>query len=131
MRVLTRYIIREWLRVFGVTAMGFPVLVIAIDLTDNLRQYLSRGLDPGSVVLSYLFFFPENMFMVLPAAVLFATVFTVGSFGRHSELTAANASGVSFYRMAAPLLVVSAAAALLGVVLVEVMPVAATRRAAQ
>ena len=45
------------------------------------------------------------MFMVLPAAVLFATVFSIGAFTRHAELTAAKASGISFYRMILPIFV--------------------------
>ena len=43
------------------------------------------------------------MFMVLPAAVLFATVFSIGALTRHSEITAAKASGISFYRFIAPI----------------------------
>ena len=44
------------------------------------------------------------MFMVLPAAVLFATVFSIGAYPPHAELTAAKASGISFYRMIAPIM---------------------------
>src|SRR5947208_13363018 len=94
-RTLDRYLLREWLRVFLVTLLGFPILVIVIDLTDKMDQYLSRGLKPLTVALSYVFDLPEKMFLVLPVAVLFATVFTVGSLGRHSELTAAKAQGLA------------------------------------
>ncbi|HXO85923.1 MAG TPA: LptF/LptG family permease, partial [Gemmatimonadales bacterium] len=96
---LDRYLLREWVRVFLVTLIGFPILVIVIDLTDKLDQYLSRGVSRGAVALSYVFDLPEKMFLVLPVAVLFATVFTVGALGRHSELTAAKASGISFHRL--------------------------------
>jgi lipopolysaccharide export system permease protein len=65
---------------------------------------------------------------VLPAAVLFATVFTIGSASRHSELVAAKAGGVSFHRLALPLFAAAALAFAGGVVLAEVAPVATTRR---
>ena len=52
--------------------------------------------------MSYVYSIPENMFIVMPAAVLFATVFTVGAMGRHSELTAAKAGGLSFHRLMLP-----------------------------
>ncbi len=55
------------------------------------------------IALSYLFWIPDSMFMVLPAAVLFATVFSIGAFTRHAEVTAAKASGISFYRMIVPI----------------------------
>src|SRR5207247_1976431 len=123
-----RYLLREWLRVFLVTLLGFPILVIVIDLTDKMDQYLSRGLKPLTVALSYVFDLPEKMFLVLPVAVLFATVFTVGSLGRHSELTAAKASGISFHRLVRPLFLAAAASLIVGLVLGELAPVVTARR---
>ena len=125
---LDRYLLREWLRVFLVTLIGFPILVIVIDLTDKLDQYLSRGVSRGAVALSYVFDLPEKMFLVLPVAVLFATVFTVGALGRHSELTAAKASGISFHRLVRPLFIAAGAAFIAGLLLGEIAPVATTRR---
>src|SRR5437867_12683515 len=126
---LDRYLLREWSRVFLITLLGFPILVIVIDLTDKLDTYLGRGIKPGVVGLSYVFDFPEKMFLILPVAVLFATVFTVGALGRHSELTAAKASGVSFHRVVRPLLVASLAAVVLDLGLTELAPVTSARRA--
>jgi lipopolysaccharide export system permease protein len=128
MRTLDRYVLREWAKVFLVVMIGFPVLVIVIDFTDKLDRYLGRGMSKGTVALAYLFAVPEIMFLVLPAAVLFATVFVVGALGRHSEITAAKASGVSFHRLVRPLYLVAAAAFLGGVVLGEVSPVSSSRK---
>src|SRR5207237_3612306 len=100
---LDRYRLSEWLRVFLVTLLGFPILVIVIDLTDKLDTYMARGIKPSAVALSYVFDLPEKMLLVLPVAVLLSTVFTVGALGRHSELTAAKASGISFHRLVRPL----------------------------
>jgi lipopolysaccharide export system permease protein len=125
---LDRYVLREWLRVFLITLLGFPILVIVIDLTDKLDTYLSRGIKPGAVALSYVFDLPEKMFLVLPVAVLFATVFTVGSLGRHSELTAAKASGISFHRLVRPLFLAAGAAFIGGLLLGEIAPVATSKR---
>ncbi len=125
---LDRYLLQEWLRVFLVTLLGFPILTIVIDLTDKLDQYMGRGIKPGAVALSYVFDLPEKMFLVLPVSVLFATVFTVGSLGRHSELTAAKASGISFHRLVRPLFAAAGAAFVAGLLLGEIAPVATSRR---
>ncbi|MFN2569999.1 MAG: LptF/LptG family permease [Gemmatimonadales bacterium] len=125
---LDRYLLREWLRVFLVTLLGFPILVIVIDLTDKLDTYLNRGITPQAVTLSYVFDLPEKMFLVLPVAVLFATVFTVGSLGRHSELTAAKASGISFHRLVRPLFLAAGASFIAGLLLGEIAPVATSHR---
>jgi len=127
-RTLDRYLLSEWLRVCFVTLLGFPILVIVIDLTDKLDTYMARGIKPGTVALSYVFDLPEKMFLVLPVAVLFATVFTVGSLGRHSELTAAKASGISFHRLVRPLFAAAGAAFIAGLLLGEIAPVATSRR---
>jgi lipopolysaccharide export system permease protein len=127
-KTLDRYVLREWLRVFDATGFGFPIVVVLIDLTDNLDKYLARGLSQGKVALSYVFFLPEAVYLVLPAAVLFATVFTIGALGRHSELVAAKASGVSFHRLCRPIFFAAGGAVLLGVALAELAPVATTRR---
>ncbi len=103
MRALDRYVLKEWLRIFLVTAFGFPVLIVIVDLTEKLDTYLQRQIPARDIGLSYIYGVPETMFQVLPAAVLFATVFTVSSFTRYAEITAAKASGISFHRFIAPL----------------------------
>ena len=128
LRTLDRYVLREWLRVFLITLLGFPILVIVIDLTDKLDTYMGRGIKMDKVALSYVFDLPDKMFLVLPVAVLFATVFTVGALGRHSELTAAKASGISFHRLVRPLVAAGVAAFLAGLLLGEVAPWATDRR---
>ncbi|HEX6316418.1 MAG TPA: LptF/LptG family permease, partial [Gemmatimonadaceae bacterium] len=94
-----------------------------IDLTDNLDQYLNRNLPRGDIALSYVYGLPEAMYLVLPAAVLFATIFTVGALTRHSEITAAKASGISFHRVVAPIFVASMLVAVLAAVLSELAPI--------
>jgi lipopolysaccharide export system permease protein len=129
MSTLDRYVLREWTKVCLLCALGFPFLVMVIDLTDKLDTYLGRGISQARVAYSYLFFLPETISLVLPVAVLFGVVFTVGALGRYSELTAAKASGISFHRMVRPLLVASLAAALLDLGLTELAPVTSARRA--
>ena len=128
MNTLDRYFLREWFKVFGITAAGFPVVVIVFDLTDRLGAYLARGLSKWTVALSYFYSLPETVYLVLPAAVLFATVFTIGAASRHSELTAAKAGGISFHRLVRPMVLAAVVTFLVGVVLAEVAPVATTRR---
>ena len=94
-RALDRYVFTEFWKIFVATALGFPILVNIIDLTDNLDKYLGQNLSAGRIALSYLYWLPDSMFMILPAAVLFATVFSIGALTRHSEITAAKASGIS------------------------------------
>ena len=128
-RPLDRYVFVEFWKIFVSTALGFPLLLVVIDLTDNLNKYLSRNLPRRNIIMSYVYWLPDSMFMVLPAAVLFATVFSIGSFTRHSEITAAKASGISFFRLIAPILLGAVLACGLDLALGEVVPITNARRA--
>src|SRR5215217_4106804 len=107
-RQLDRYVLQSWLRIFVLTALGFPLVSIVINLTDTLNRLLDRGLTMKEIFISYVYSIPENAFIVMPAAVLFATVFTVGAMGRQTELTAAKAGGHSFYRLMRPIFLAAA-----------------------
>jgi lipopolysaccharide export system permease protein len=127
-RPLDRYVFGEFWKIFFGTALGFPILVVIIDLVDNLEKYLNRQIPRGDIALSYLYFLPESAFMVVPAAVLFATVFSVGSFTRHAEITAAKASGMSFYRLIVPIFFGATLAFAMDIALAELMPVTTRMR---
>jgi lipopolysaccharide export system permease protein len=127
-RPLDRYVFGEFAKIFFGTALGFPVLVVIIDLVDNLEKYLNRQIPRGDIAMSYLYFLPESAFMVVPAAVLFATVFAIGAFTRHAEITAAKASGMSFYRLIIPIFFGAAIATGLDLALGELMPVTTRMR---
>lgn len=129
-RPLDRYVFSEFWKIFTATVVGFPLLLIIFDITDNLDKYLAQKLPPTNIALSYVYSLPDYMFMILPAGVLFATVFSIGSLTRHSEITAAKASGVSFYRFIAPIFLGAAIATVAGLVLGEITPRANRRKLA-
>jgi len=128
-RILDRYLLREFLRIFAITTLGFPLLTILIDLTDHIERYLNRNVPGRDIFLAYVYSVPENVFFIIPAAVLFATVFSIGSLARHSELTAAKASGISFHRLVAPVFLVAAAIAVGAFFLGEFSPISNEKRA--
>jgi lipopolysaccharide export system permease protein len=128
LRHLDRYVLQSWVRIFVLTALGFPIVSIVINLTDTLNKLLDRGLTMKQIAVSYVYSIPENAFLVMPAAVLFATVFTVGAMGRHSELTAAKASGQSFHRLMRPIFIAAGLASVLAFVVGELAPGATARQ---
>ena len=128
LRHLDRYVLWSWVRIFCLTAIGFPIVSILINLTDSLNRLLDRGLGMKEIAISYVYSIPENAFLVMPAAVLFATVFTVGSMSRYSELTAAKAGGQSFHRLMRPIFIASGLASVLAFLVGELAPGATARQ---
>ena len=128
MTLLDRYLIRQFLATLTGLVLGLPLLFVVADITDHLDTYLSRGISRGDVALSYVYFFPQAIYWALPIAGLVATVFTIGNMTRHQEITAAKAGGVSFYRLIAPLVVMSAILSVAAIGLGEIIPAANQKR---
>lgn len=122
LRLLDRYVLRSWFTIFAVTAVGFPVVSVTINAVDFLERHLERGLTARDIFVSYVYALPQHMFQVMPAAALFATIFTVMAMSRNSELTAAKASGQSFVRIVTPVFFAGALAMGLDIFVGELAP---------
>ncbi|HEY0674256.1 MAG TPA: LptF/LptG family permease [Longimicrobiales bacterium] len=129
MRVLDRYVVREFLRLFILFAISAPILFVLGDVTDNIDTFMDRQISGPNIVLGYLFQMPEFIFYSFPIAALIATIFTVSNMTRHSEMAAAKAGGVSFYRVLAPLPILGIVLTGLALVISEITPIAGARRA--
>jgi lipopolysaccharide export system permease protein len=120
-RRLDRYVFAAFIKIFLVAAAGFPVLMTIVDLAQNIDKYLDLQVPARDIALSYVYWIPESLFMALPAAVLFATVFSIGALTRYNEITAAKASGIGFRRVIAPVLFGAVLATGLDLVFARVM----------
>jgi lipopolysaccharide export system permease protein len=98
MSTLDRYVGREFMRLFLLFALCAPILFVLGDWTENIDTYARQNLPLGNVALGYLYQMPMFISWSFPVAALIATVFTVNGMTRHSEMTAAKAGGVSFFR---------------------------------
>lgn len=125
--ILDRYVLRSWIRIFLMTAFGFPLVSVLIKITDNIRNLLGRGLTIPEIMYSYAFLIPEEISMVMPASVFFATVFTIGAMSRNAEIIAAQAGGTSFHRLARPIFVIAGVAALLAYAVGEISVTASSK----
>ncbi len=122
MRILTRYMVGKFLKIWGLCVLGVPFIFIVIDLTDSLDSYLAQGASRIDVFWHYVYAAPHQALLAFPIASLLAAVFSVSSMTRNFEITAAKAGGVSFYRLTAPVLAAAFGISLLGLGLTELVP---------
>lgn len=127
-RTLSRYVLGTWIRIFLLAGIGLPLVSVLIYVIDRLPRLLDRGLGASAIAQVALLAIPGNTATMIPAAALFATVFTIAPLARNSELTAAKAGGISFYRMILPLVVAAAVSAGLCYWVGEVAPQATARQ---
>ncbi|UCF19153.1 MAG: LptF/LptG family permease [Gemmatimonadota bacterium] len=129
MRTLDRYVAGLYLKVWLICVFGAPLMFMIIKLTDDLDKYLARGLTAHQVLLAYVYDFPYQMGLSFPVASLFGAVFTVALMSRNFEVTAAKASGISFYRLITPVFILGAILSVAGLAIGELVPVTNRLRA--
>ena len=105
MKILDRYLIKQFLQTIFFGILAFSLLFVIIDVMENLDDFIDQSVPYHVVFHYYLVFMPEMIKMMTPVAVLFGALFTVGKASNLSELTAIKASGVSLYRFMAPFLI--------------------------
>ena len=125
---LDRYVLRQWLGTFLLSAIGIPVVAVLIHLSELFGKLTKKGVPLPDILLGELFFLPYQMTLLLPAAVLFATVFTLNALGRNSELTAVKAGGISFWRLILPMVALAVIAVPTNFALQEVAATSSSRQ---
>ncbi len=102
------YVMREFLTTFGVVLASFLALSLIFSFFELIGDII-RNRTPLITVGDYLLnLIPYMLYNLTPLCALLAVLVTLGSLNRSSELTAMKASGVSLYRLIAPLLALTA-----------------------
>lgn len=107
MKILTRYLLKEFLTYLGYSLMAFAAIFVLVDLVDQLDKFIDSKAGIRIILLNYLFFMPYIMTLVMPVAMLLATMFSLGRLVGDNEITALKASGISLYRILVPLYALS------------------------
>lgn len=121
-RILDQLVARTFLKLFLIFLMASPSLFVVGDITENLDTYIDRGLSGAEVAKAYLFQLPLYIQWSFPIAALVAAVFTIHSMTTHREIVAAKAGGISFHRIAGPILAMGLLLTGVALVLAEVVP---------
>jgi len=102
---IDRYILRQFVMTFVFGLLAFIVIYIAVDLMENLDDFLDRNVEAPIILEYYIYMVPDIAHLIVPIGMLLASLFTVGRLDQTNELTAIRASGRSMRRLATPLLI--------------------------
>lgn len=115
MTIIDRYILKKFLATFALSIVAFIVIFIAIDLMENLDQFLDHNATIGVMASYYLYFLPEMIRLLVPMSMLLASLFTTAKLVEQSEWTSMKAAGLSIGRFMAPILCLAVLAAALSI----------------
>jgi lipopolysaccharide export system permease protein len=130
MRILDRYIIRNFLINYLLALIVLMGMVVLLDLIVNFDRFIKGAKaanEAGAVhlwvdIADYYGYQCLVIFQVIAGVIpLLAAGFTMVRMTRHRELTAMLASGVSLYRVAAPIVLLAIGLSLLAVMDQEIL----------
>ena len=105
MRLLDRYIVRNFLQPYVYCILGFVSIWLIFDISDNSSTIFDQRASFVAVVKFYWTQLPEVMVILLPVALLLALLFSLGRMSRSNEIVSMLTAGVSVPRVVLPLLI--------------------------
>jgi lipopolysaccharide export system permease protein len=106
MRLLDRYLLRELSLPLIYCLAGFLIFWISFDLFSELDEFQKAQMGVREIAQYYVVRTPELLVTVLPVALLLALLYALTHHGRHNELIAMRAAGLSLARISVPYLAV-------------------------
>jgi lipopolysaccharide export system permease protein len=109
-RIVDKYLLREFAWPLLYCFDAFAMLMIVIDLFSTLDEFITSHASFTAVLHYYLILFPEMFVLIMPMALLLGLLFCLANLSRYNELIAMRTSGISLVRLALPLLAIGLAA---------------------
>ncbi len=107
MSILDKYVSREFLKpIFGSLVLIVGILIVT-RVMDDMKWTMNRGQPLELSLFYWLHHLPEYITGILPMCLVFATSYTIGMLNKNNELTAIMVGGNSFFRIAAPMMIIS------------------------
>ncbi len=129
--ILDRYVMGIFTRVIVLTGFSFLTLMLVGELTEDLPHILKTRPPIAAVVSYYQFISLQRLYEISPVIVLVTALLTLSLLTRTNEVTVIKALGTSLFRLAIPVLAISALVGILSfVVQSEVLP-SSNQRAAE
>src|SRR5438093_1301374 len=104
MRLLDRYVIRNFLQVYFYCIAGFISIWLIFDVSDNISTFIDQHVGLRLVVRYYATQLPQVLIILLPVSLLLSLLFALGRMSRANEIVSMLTAGVSLPRVLRPLI---------------------------
>lgn len=113
MKIFDKYIIRNFVSTFFFMVIILSIIAVVIDLSQKLARIEDNGSSPWAALTQFYPFWAVwlvNTF--LPVAVFISVIYFTSRLTMQTEIVAAQAGGISFYRLTVPYIIVAAGIAI-------------------
>jgi LPS export ABC transporter permease LptG len=104
MKLLDRYVLRNFLEPFFICFFGFLSIWLIFDFTDNGPDFIQARASAKTVAMFYLTQLPQIILISLPVGLMLAMLFSLSSMSRRNEIISMLTAGVSVPRVMLPLI---------------------------
>jgi LPS export ABC transporter permease LptG len=105
--LIDRYISRMYMRIVGLSFLALLGLFYISTFIDKSDKIFKGQATTSMVSMLLVYMTPQFVYYVIPISALLSVLVTFGLLSRTSELTVLKACGVSLYRAAVPVIVLS------------------------
>lgn len=118
MKLIDRYIIKNFLGTFFYTIALLNLIVIVFDISEKIDDFIEKNASLYGIFFEYyIYFIPYFANLFSPLFIFIAVIFFTSRMASRTEITAILSSGVSFWRMMVPYMVAASILASISVVL--------------
>ncbi len=129
MKILQRYYLVEFLKLFSVIGGGLGFLFSIIDLIDKINEFVPTRPSMNGLLLYAVLNFPQYLLYLMPMTALISGLFVFGQAGRRKETTAVKASGGSIKTLLRPFVYSGVLLTIIGFLIGEFVAPDFTRKA--
>ena len=104
MRLLDRYVIRNFAQVYFYCIAGFVSIWLIFDVSDNISAFIDNHIPLSLVARYYATQLPQVFIILLPVSLLLSLLFALGRMSRANEIVSMLTAGVSLPRVLMPLI---------------------------
>ena len=104
MKLLDRYVIRNFLQVYLYCIAGFISIWLIFDVSDNISTFIDQHVPLSLVIRYYATQIPQVFIILLPVSLLLSLLFALGRMSRSNEIVSMLTAGVSLPRVLLPLI---------------------------
>src|SRR5438046_8703901 len=96
MKLLDRYVIRNFLQVYLYCIAGFISIWLIFDVSDNISTFIDEHVGLLLVGRYYATQIPQVFLILLPVSLLLSLLFALGRMSRSNEIVSMLTAGISF-----------------------------------
>ena len=104
MRILDRYVLKNFLVPFSYCFFGFLAIWLIVDLSQNGNDFMEGNASPLRIAYYYLTQVPGVIVVSLPVAMLLALLYSLSHMSRGNEIISMLTAGRSVLRIILPLI---------------------------